>query len=51
MNHDKVKKMFFDFKLAEFMKKWTIIYDLLLHLEEVSLNGAKKESKTNQLRS
>ena len=51
MNHDRIKKMFFDFKLAEFMKKWTIIYDLLLHLEEVSLNGAEKESKTNQLRS
>lgn len=43
-NMKKVKKLYFNYKLAEFLRKWSLILELLSQLEEESLNGGKKEN-------
>lgn len=44
LDPNKIKKLYFNMKLSEFLKKWDPIYDLLLQLEKESLNGGKQES-------
>jgi 5'-3' exonuclease len=43
LDPNKVKKMFFDYKLVEFLKKWDSVSQLLRQLEKESQNGGEKK--------